>query len=170
MDNQPEKRRLIYANIVKGYVRENSMARITHGAILSLEQLIADRTRNLEIDGNLTAVENPCALPALTHFGFLFPSLQRNPDNLLLESVNTVADLKNLAATMRDPGPDIVADSNIPAAYTYFGQFVDHDITLEVKSDTLADIADKDLTPITLDDVSQKLMNARSPNLDLDSI
>lgn len=48
--------------------------------------------------------------------------------------------------------------SGIDAGYTYFGQFVDHDLTLDVDSKTSE-----------LQDAS-KLTNYRTPNLDLDSI
>lgn len=49
-------------------------------------------------------------------------------------------------------------DSNIPAAYTYFGQFIDHDITF-------------DPTPIGSQDRDPNgLNNFRTPRLDLDNI
>jgi hypothetical protein len=63
----------------------------------------------------------------------------------------------------RDPNinsnnPADAGVSNIPAGFTYFGQFVDHDITLDVSS-TLD--ADTDANTIN---------NMRSPALDLDSL
>lgn len=63
----------------------------------------------------------------------------------------------------RDPNPtsNNPADagvSSIPAGFTYFGQFVDHDITLDVSS-TLD--ADTDANTIN---------NMRSPSLDLDNV
>jgi hypothetical protein len=51
-----------------------------------------------------------------------------------------------------------ITDSNIPAGYTYFGQFVDHDITLDVSSSL--DVS-TDATTIN---------NMRSPSLDLDNV
>lgn len=48
--------------------------------------------------------------------------------------------------------------STIDAGYTYFGQFVDHDLTLDVDSSTKVD---RDATT---------LINYRTPNLDLDSV
>ena len=68
---------------------------------------------------------------------------------------------------MGDPGrdPNITSNnpadagvSSIPAGFTYFGQFVDHDITFDVSS-TLD--ADTDANTIN---------NMRSPSLDLDSV
>ncbi|MEL7164642.1 MAG: peroxidase family protein [Pseudomonadota bacterium] len=48
--------------------------------------------------------------------------------------------------------------SNIPAGYTYFGQFVDHDITL-------------DTTPLTARQVDpDRILNFRTPRLDLDCV
>lgn len=42
--------------------------------------------------------------------------------------------LEQLGATMEEPSEDVSGDSDIPAGYTYFGQFVDHDITHDVKT------------------------------------
>jgi hypothetical protein len=53
----------------------------------------------------------------------------------------------------RDPGL-----SSIPAGYTYFGQFVDHDITFDVSS-ALDNYTD-----------ATSINNMRSPSLDLDSV
>ncbi len=53
---------------------------------------------------------------------------------------------------------DTQFNSQIPAGYTYFGQFVDHDITLDI---TPLSEADKD---------PDKLQNFRSPRLDLDCV
>ena len=48
--------------------------------------------------------------------------------------------------------------SQIPAGYTYFGQFIDHDITL-------------DTTPLTARQLDpDRLINFRTPRLDLDSV
>jgi hypothetical protein len=53
---------------------------------------------------------------------------------------------------------DAQFDSNIPAAYTYFGQFIDHDVTL-------------DTTPLSESEVDpNKLRNFRTPRLDLDCV
>ena len=59
---------------------------------------------------------------------------------------------------MADPGRETAPDSTIPAGYTYFGQFVDHDVTLDVSSSL---DAATDATTVN---------NMRSPALDLDSV
>src|SRR3546814_12762874 len=65
-----------------------------------------------------------------------------------------------LAAAMLDPNPDdgTLGNDNIPAGFTYLGQFVDHDITLDLTS-----LSDKKRDPLGLE-------NFRTPALDLDSI
>ncbi|MEZ4306717.1 MAG: heme peroxidase family protein [Polyangiaceae bacterium] len=71
--------------------------------------------------------------------------------------IHSDADLTALGTTMVAP-TQAQPESNIPAVFTYFGQFVDHDITL-------------DTTP--LPDVERDplgLTNFRTPALDLDSV
>ena len=70
------------------------------------------------------------------------------------------ADLGNLMVSEKDRN-----DSNMPAGYTYFGQFVDHDITRDDTSG-LEDTREVDLLPISPDELKQ----SRSPSLDLDSV
>jgi nucleoid-associated protein YgaU len=106
-------------------------------------------------------------------FGLLFPELQKDSANLLPESPATVVALKKLAETMID-FDTVGNDSPIPAAYTYFGQFVDHDITMETMSGPATEgaggILAPDVTPIPLDDIANVLRNKRSAVLDLDSL
>jgi nucleoid-associated protein YgaU len=110
-------------------------------------------------------------------FDFMFPTLQANPDNLLPTSAATVAALKQLGRTMVDE--DVRGeDSPIPAAYTYFGQFVDHDITLEVQpadipesaSGSLGDLLADDMVPLAPAQIRNALRNFRSATVDLDSV
>lgn len=85
-------------------------------------------------------------------FGRMFPALPplAMPD----------AALKELADSMKDASPDDAAGDNakIPAGFTYFGQFIDHDITLDLTS-----LGDKEADP-------EGVVNFRTPALDLDSV
>lgn len=85
-------------------------------------------------------------------FGRMFPTLKPL----------SVADapLKELAAAMKDPAPASPDGNNldIPAGFTYLGQFVDHDVTLDMTS-----IREKTADPNATE-------NFRTPALDLDSI
>lgn len=66
--------------------------------------------------------------------------------------------------------PDVArGDSNIPVGYTYFGQFVDHDITRDVTEATVGE-ADNPNTDAIEQTMDQDLVQRRSPSLDLDSV
>jgi len=72
---------------------------------------------------------------------------------------------------MRDLEPeDAAGDSDVPGAYTYLGQFIDHDITFERMSDQLQAIEDPSLTPVDLGVARRSLRNFRRAALDLDSV
>jgi hypothetical protein len=86
-------------------------------------------------------------------FGHMFPfTLARPPqvDDTVLEA---------LAEAMRDERPESQGNNlNIPAGYTYLGQFIDHDITLDLTS----------LTETDRDRVGEN--NFRTPQLELDNL
>lgn len=119
------------------------------------------------------AIAAELAVPVDETFGRMFPHLVEDPSNLLEETDDTVAALKALGDAMRDfdegdpiDGPG-GGDSDIPAAFTYFGQFLDHDITFDAKGLPVADMADSSLRPRPdLDG----LTNGRSIRLDLDCL
>jgi hypothetical protein len=99
-------------------------------------------------------------------FGYMSSAATRAATKLPF-NVATQALLGQLGNMMGDPGrdpnpfshnPADAGVSSIPAGFTYFGQFVDHDITFDVSS-TLD--ADTDANTIN---------NMRSPSLDLDSV
>ncbi len=63
--------------------------------------------------------------------------------------------------------------SSLPPIFTYFGQFVDHDITgvaPAVGSDPLPPIQDDALAPVARPSVLSKLQNMRTGQFDLDSL
>ena len=66
--------------------------------------------------------------------------------------------LQDLASGMHQPDGELDDNEAIPAGYTYFGQFVDHDITFDPVS-SLQRINDPDA-----------LENFRTPRFDLDSV
>jgi hypothetical protein len=85
-------------------------------------------------------------------FGRMFPGL----DPLTVDD----GPLQELADAMTDPDPGSAEGNNpkIPAGFTYLGQFVDHDITLDLTA-----IGEKESDPTAVD-------NFRTPALDLDSV
>ena len=149
------------------------MARLPHGKHITTgdAQEASARIAGLSADVPLAfAMVQPAELHA---FDFMFPALQANPDNLLPENPSTVAKLVNLGRTMHDRGrahPNDPGDANIPAAYTYFSQFVDHDLTLEALSASLPQLLDPNLTPMPIPQIKSTLKNARTATLDLDNL
>jgi Animal haem peroxidase len=90
-------------------------------------------------------------------FGYMFSAAIRNASKLPFDATHQAL-LTQLGNLMGDPNRDSGSDSIIPAGYTYFGQFVDHDITFDVTS-TID--APQDARTIT---------NMRTPALELDSV
>lgn len=117
----------------------------------------------------------PKALPgAKPTFNFMFGDLSADPDNRLPEGQATIDALRALGMAMaNDPSG---AESGIPAAYTYFGQFIDHDITKTVFDESLQPpngpdpIEAASFQPIPIGDVVKLIQNARTAPLDLDSL
>lgn len=91
-------------------------------------------------------------------FGRLFPDLRPwSPEGV---SPNDLEEhFKEIARTlMTEPAGAPIGNSGIPAGYTYFGQFIDHDITLDITP-----LSDAEIDP-------NKLNNFRTPRLDLDCL
>jgi len=113
-----------------------------------------------------------------TPFGYLFLDAAHTPECLLAVSQRTEDALSALGNAMGDAStpPDPALDSNIPAAFTYLGQFIDHDLTARTDREVgLSRIAQPDgrgrpITPVAPDAVVASLRNGRRPQLDLDSL
>jgi len=107
-------------------------------------------------------------IPTLGGYSFLFGDLHGNPKNFLEESDQTAGRLIELGKTMFDSDPlSTKGDSQIPSAYTYFGQFIDHDLTRLMKFP--GDELKVGMLPFDLDNIP-RLSNSRSSQLDLDCI
>jgi nucleoid-associated protein YgaU len=145
------------------------MPRLAHGATAPPEQL-RQAHEDLAARAAEVVLGFAAAAPAaLQDFDFLFPELQDDDANLLPRSAATVKRLKELGRTMVDPGV-VSGDGQVPAVYTYFGQFVDHDITLESTSFTTAKLLAPDLAPLPVARIRDELKNLRSASLELDSL
>src|SRR6187399_2948429 len=85
-------------------------------------------------------------------FGRMFPELAplAIDDGPLMELAEAMTDV--------DPASDAGNNTRVPAGFTYLGQFVDHDITLDLTA-----LGEKEADPAAVD-------NFRTPALDLDSI
>jgi hypothetical protein len=102
-----------------------------------------------ELRGGVNRPATPSEQERAFRFSELVSGTSPTPSDELLEA---------LANAMTNDAPDI--DSHIPAGFTYLGQFLDHDLTLDKTNVPFG-------APIT--DLHQ-LMQGRSPALDLDSV
>ena len=116
------------------------------------------------------------AIVGTTDFDYMFPDLVGDPTkHLPAEDAaavdKTVKALNALGKAMieQEPPADL-KNSPIPPIYTYWGQFVDHDLTAATDNDTVIGIRDVPLPPLDPDEVRAKLKNARTPALNLDSL
>lgn len=112
------------------------------------------------------------AINVRTPFGYMFPQLANDHNARLPEDdpATVRKNLKALGRLMASAGADKGESQTVPAGYTYWGQFIDHDITLN-DLDPLKgkDIID-DFTPMAPNEVTSKVVNLRRPILDLDSV
>jgi hypothetical protein len=116
--------------------------------------------------------------PKETPFDYLLPALKSQPGSTIPGDPEKVtADLRALGAAMIDDGPASATDpavkvnSNIPTIYTYWGQFIDHDMTANTDRDgTVSDITKTPVVPVPPATVTDKLKNLRRPTFDLDNV
>ena len=111
-----------------------------------------------------------------TSFDYLFPDLAKKfPDSHLPtdDVPKVVQALLALGSAIVETPEEVRApelNSPIPPVYTYWGQFVDHDLTAATDRDLVINITDENLPPVPPDDVVEKLQNLRIPTLNLDSV
>lgn len=119
-------------------------------------------------------VDPLASLPVLSpwdRFDYLVPEIDLLvPEARLEPGAHTIAVLRKLADSM----PSMVGvQSTLPVPYTYFGQFIDHDITLTAALPPLnpdAQIEQTAFDPPSPRLVTQLLRNARTSAFDLDSV
>jgi len=136
------------------------------------------RTQHSIVTAYTAGVTDP--LDDSTPFGYLFDALADEwPDAHLPtdDPSMVVAALMELGAAMvEDPPPSLdplqgANNSTIPPIYTYFGQFIDHDMTANTDRDsTTSDITASPFVPRDPRYVAEHLRNLRDPALSLDSL
>jgi hypothetical protein len=148
------------------------MPRLPHGTEMTPATL--DNARNAVADRIAGIPLGPAIVKPVDRrrFDLLFLDLQDDPDNLLPVSQQTRDALVELGEAMADQGADDPTGDtkHLSAAYTYFGQFVDHDITFETSSATGSQLTAPDLEPLPLNRIRQETHNVRTALLELDSV
>src|SRR5262245_47544120 len=114
---------------------------ISHGVKPTLEKLSRAEDQVCDLNTRADLPFTSALTSQTSRFDYLFSDLQAAAAWLPeLPEMRTL--LINLGASMVEPTFRQSGDSAIPSAYTYFGQFVDHDITLEAKSDDIVKLSD----------------------------
>ncbi len=106
------------------------------------------------------------ASPPRHRFAYLFAGAASFPD-----VQNPAAAIDAIATAMTQTGAAPEALVALPAILTYFGQFIDHDITASSDRDVGPSVIDTDtLVPGNRDAIAGAITNLRSGRLDLDSL
>ena len=151
------------------------MPRLAHGRVPDTDEVAGARSALADVSADIPLAFAVAPPIDLHDFDFMFPTLQSSDANLLPTSAETVKQLKRLGRTMADSDElGATQDSTIPAVYTYFGQFVDHDITLEAQTTAVGtsvpELVAATLVPQDLAEIRNELRNVRSATLDLDNV
>jgi hypothetical protein len=126
---------------VAAFAASKRAAKGTHGQALRGLDIVAKKGRDKE-----------------ARFGLMFKKLPAHSpaDTLLTDLARRMNDGKAPLSDVKDS--DVEFDCGIPAGFIYFGQFIDHDMTL-------------DKTPLTLQQQDpQAMTNFDSPRFDLGSV
>ena len=107
------------------------------------------------VTGNSEGTNSRCATEPRFQFGRMFPQVKPTVGDEQFHK-EVVPELLALATTMNSKADDGGSDSDIPAGYTYLGQFIAHEVTF-----------DKTEEPTDSDGTAP---GYRSPQIDLDSL
>ncbi len=103
-------------------------------------------------------------------FGYMMPEVDG------MTGSDVAGALKALAEAMTEAADDPVgADSSIPPLFTYFGQFIDHDITANTDRDApqpnpISEMTGPIVEPLDRAEVVSNIVNLRNGSLRLDSL
>ena len=145
--------------------------------------LLKDAVAGSAMAETACAAAEPEEILFVTPFDYLFLDLATDPAAHLpadnpAKIVAIVAGLKALGDAMVEDslapgeGPlQSTGNSTIPPVYTYWGQFIDHDLTANTDRDAeVSNITKQDLAPLPPAFVVRNLKNLRQPTVNLDSV
>lgn len=158
---EPQMRRVITGLTHGGHALTEALAEATPG---TTEKTTVECATNNQ-------PEPPDIRTISTRFDYLFDALRYPEDRLpITEASAVVAGLKALGSAMVDQAEPPGGDSGIPPIYTYWGQFVDHDLTAATDRDVDISITEAPLVSSPPSRVVTTLRNLREPTLNLDSV
>ncbi len=132
----------------------------------------AQQSHNEKALKTLKAVDFPyrradkSAIPIASSFRYYFPDA---PAQSAAPGVTAALDRLAEAMIADDDGPAF--NSNIPAVFTYLGQFIDHDISADTEQEAgPSSLSGDPVVPLPRDQVVQDRGNLRAGSLSLDSL
>lgn len=153
---------------------------ILHGGHILEEAALQERElAGIQREATLGLSSNATGSGTAADYDYLFPELENKQEAHLPADnpARVVAALSLLGdAMVEDPpaadDPSLLhGNSIIPPIYTYWGQFIDHDLTAtKERNPDVSDITRADLRPLDPDLVRHELQNQRLPFLNLDSV
>lgn len=155
---------------------------VKHGGHVLDAQAAAEAPAELAEQPQITtaAQAGVPAIEASTPFDYMFGQLAQSWPAAHLpidDPAPVVAALEALGAAMVEdppPAPDPLTqpeNSVIPPIYTYWGQFIDHDMTANTdRNSAVSDITVDPFVPLKPEFVAEYLANLRHPALNLDSV
>lgn len=153
------------------------MRRIAHGSTSPLEPPEDDGSNHGLVNPGLNCIApHAPAQTAGTPFGYLFPDLAETEAALLPQSSETLDNLARLGDAMCESPRTSGSFSRIHSVYTYFGQFLDHDITFTNVPKTPRDLTDSCmlgdslLRPWDVACIKAHVTNRRARILELDTV
>jgi hypothetical protein len=155
----------------------------TREDLTRLQDVVAGSAVVAEAGGGAATLAEPEEVLFVTPFDYLFPALTTDPTAHLpadspAKIAAVVAGLKALGDAMVEdslaPGEaplQSTGNSTIPTVYTYWGQFIDHDLTANTDRDAeVSNITKPDLAPLPPAFIVENLKNLRQPTANLDSV
>ena len=144
-------------------------------------RVLRDATHGHDVSAE-TVRDNRELAEVTTPFDYLFEALTGDAEaHLPADSQATIdtvrGNLRELGKKMVESAPPFgdlevgPGNSTVPAVHTYFGQFIDHDITARTdRRNEVGHVTDPDLKPVDPAIVKTAVFNERVPALDLDSV
>jgi len=109
------------------------------------------------------------AVDEVGDFGYLMPPSDDDGCYLPEDCVDDLDELGNLMVPNNDD-VDATPDSQLPAVLTYWGQFLDHELTARTDRETEISKIGEPGTRLPPSEIETRLKNARTPSFDLDSV
>ncbi|WP_157014599.1 peroxidase family protein [Mesorhizobium xinjiangense] len=117
----------------------------------------------------VTPAAGDIAVDEQADFGYLVPPLDA-PENYLPETGETLGELDELGNLMVEAAETSDNDSTMPPVMTYWGQFLDHELTARTDRESSISSITSAHPPVASSTVESQLRNARTPRFDLDSV